>query len=223
MTPSTPMTKILVVDDHPAVRHGLVQLLGSEPDLEICGEADDRRSMLAAIERAAPDLVVLDVGLKDKSSSGLDLIADIHARLGEASILVYSMHDEVLYAERALRSGARGYLMKQEPVREVLVAIRHILAGEIYVSRDIKRSLLLQHVGGKPESSAHDPVEILTAREFEVFRLIGQGWPPREIAKTLNLSVKTVETHRLNMRRKLDLDNAAALTRLAVRWMRQSE
>ena len=219
MTEARPLTRVLVVDDHPAMRHGLAQLIDGEPDLEICGEAADRRSMLAAMGRAAPDLVVLDIALKDRSSSGLDLIADLRAQLGDVPILVYSMHEEALYAERALRAGARGYLMKQEPVREVLVAIRHILAGGVYVSQSINKSLLLQHVGLKQKPATNDPSASLTGREFEVFRLIGNGLQPRGIAEALNLSVKTVETHRLNIRRKLGLAKAAELTRLAVEWV----
>ena len=212
-------TRILVVDDHPAMRHGLVQLIASEPDLEICGEAEDRQTMLEAIGRASPDLVVLDIALTDRSCSGLDLIADIRMQLGAVPILVYSMHDEALYAERALRAGARGYLMKQEPVRDVVAAIRIILEGGVYVSETISKSLLRQHVGQKPRIEATNPAACLTDREFEVFRLVGQGLQPREIAEALARSVKTVESHRLNIRRKLGLDSAAALTRYAIEWV----
>ncbi len=219
MTRSQQATRILLVDDHPAMRHGLAQLIAGEPDLEICGEAEDRQSMMAAIDKSPPDLVVLDIGLKNRECSGLDLIEDIRARLGEIPILIFSMHDEALYAERALRAGARGYLMKQESVREVVVAIRQILAGGIYLSQEIKESLLKQHVGPGPQPDAADPASCLTCREFEVFRLIGEGLQPREIGEALFVSTKTVETHRINIRRKLGLQNAAELTRLAVKWV----
>ncbi len=219
MNRSQQATRILVVDDHPAMRHGLAQLIAGEPDLEICGEAEDRHSMMAAIDKSPPDLVVLDVGLKDRSCSGLDLIEDIRARLGEVPILIFSMHDESLYAGRALRAGARGYLMKRESVREVVVAIRQILAGGIYLSQEIKDSLLKQHLGSGPQPDPADPASSLTCRELEVFRLVGEGMQPREIGDALCLSVKTIETHRLNIRRKLGLRNAAELTRLAVKWV----
>lgn len=219
MTESRTATRILVVDDHPAMRHGLAQLIAGEPGLEICGEAEDRQSMIGAIDRSPPDLIVLDIGLKDRSCSGLDLIEDIRARLGEVPILIFSMHDESLYAERALRAGARGYLMKQESVREVIVAIRQILAGGVYASQGFKESLVKQRVGSKPQPDDGDPATRLTNREFEVFRLIGEGLQPREISNALFLSVKTVETHRINIRKKLGLQNAAELTRLAVKWV----
>ncbi len=223
MSRSKEMTRILVVDDHPAMRHGLAQLIAGEADLEICGEAEDRPSMAAAIGKSQPDLVVLDIALKDRSYSGLDLIEDIRTRLGEVPILIFSMHDESLYAERALKAGARGYLMKQESIREVIVAIRRILGGGIYVSKAVRDSLLKQHVGSRPQPDAADPASCLTGREFEVFRLIGEGLQPREIGEALNLSVKTIETHRINIRRKLGLSNASELTRLAVKWIHRQK
>lgn len=217
-------TRILIVDDHPAMRHGLAQLIAKESDLEVCNEAGDRRETLAAIRRDSPDFVILDIGLKDPAGTGLDLIQEIHAHAGPVPILIYSMHDELVYAERALRSGARGYLMKQEPVREIIRAIRRILQTGVYVSEEINRRILLHHVGKskKPRSRASSPQDCLTDREFEVFRLVGKGLHPREIAKRLHLSVKTVETHRMNIRKKLDLADASTLIRYAVEWINKT-
>ncbi len=215
-------TKIMLVDDHPAMRHGLAQLINAEADLDVCGEADDRPGAMAVFERRRPDLVVVDVALKDSSSSGLDLVCDLRARRADLPILVYSMHDEALYAERALRMGARGYLMKQQPVRELLVAVRRVLDGGVYVSPAITSRLLLRHVGDTRGPLVTDPTACLSSREFEVFRLIGKGLPPREIGEVLHLSPKTIETHRQNIRKKLGLMNASELTRRAVEWGRKS-
>jgi DNA-binding NarL/FixJ family response regulator len=215
-------TRILVVDDHPAMRHGLAQLINKEDDLEVCCEAEDRSSVLAAVQNLAPDFILLDIALKDKSGTGLDLIRDIHNHLSEAPILVMSMYDETLYAERALRAGALGYLMKQEPVREVVNAIRRILEGGVYLSETMNNILLLRHVGPDSEPDNLDPTECLSRREFEVFHLVGNGMQPREIADALNLSTKTVETHRLNIRKKLGLANASELTRFAIAWIRRN-
>lgn len=214
--------RVLLVDDHPAMRHGLAQLIENEPDLEVCCEADDRASALKLLRTGNPDLIVLDIALKDKATSGLDLIQDIRSRCPQIPILMVSMHNEALYAERALRAGARGYLMKQEPVREVIVAIRRILEGGVYLSTAMSDAMLLKHVANIKSAVHKDPIESLSNREFEVFRLVGQGLQPRQIAEQLHLGVKTVETHRLNIRKKLGLPNAAALTRFAVEWMREN-
>lgn len=210
--------KILIVDDHPAMRHGLAQLIGMEPDMEVVAEAGDCPETLAAIREKIPDFVILDIALK--GVSGLDLIFDIHQLAGPIPILVYSMHDETLYAERALHAGARGYLMKQEPVRQILTAIRRILKEGIYVSEEMNRVLLLRHIGHpseKPDYSSSTGQ--LTERERQVFQLVGKGLQPREIAEKLNLSVKTVETHRMNIRKKLGLPDASALALYAVEWV----
>jgi DNA-binding NarL/FixJ family response regulator len=215
------VTRVLIIDDHPAMRYGLAQLIGREPDFEVCGEAGDRTAGLTAVERCAPDLVLLDIALGE-NVSGLDLIRDIRSRAGDVHILVVSMHDETLYAERALRAGARGYLMKQEPVRTVIEAVRRILGGGVYVSDAMSRKLLLRHVGSDGRSDERDPADRLSNREFEVFRLIGKGSRPREIADTLCLSVKTIETHRFHIRRKLGLSDAGDLTRFAVAWTQRA-
>jgi len=212
-------TRVFLVDDHPAMRHGIAQLVAKENDLEVCGEAGDRRETLNAIAGDPPDLIILDIALKDPDRTGLDLVSEIHACVGPVPILIYSMHDEKMYAERALRAGARGYLMKQEPVRRIIHAIRAIIKDGIYVSEQIGRRILLKHIGASPEQQPSvTPEDCLSEREFEVFRLIGKGLQPREIAEKLCLSTKTVETHRMNIRKKFGMANASEVIQYAVEW-----
>jgi DNA-binding NarL/FixJ family response regulator len=212
-------TRVFLVDDHPAMRHGIAQLVAKENDLEVCGEAGDRRETLNAIAGDPPDLIILDIALKDLDRMGLDLISEIHACVGPVPILIYSMHDEKIYAERALRAGARGYLMKQEPVRRIIHAIRAIIKDGIYVSEQIGRRILLKHIGASPEQQPSvTPEDCLSEREFEVFRLIGKGLQPREIAEKLCRSTKTVETHRMNIRKKFGMANASEVIQYAVEW-----
>ena len=212
-------TRVLIVDDHPAMRHGIAQMVAKEKDLEVSGEAGDCRETLNAITSAPPGFIVLDIGLKDSEYTGLDLVSEIHASVGPVPILIYSMHDEKIYAERALRAGARGYLMKQEPVRQLIHAIRAIIKDGIYVSEEVKRKILLKQIGTVSEKQQNIiPEESLSIREFEVFRLIGKGLRPREIAQQMCLSTKTVETHRMNIRKKFGMLNAAEVTRYAVEW-----
>jgi DNA-binding NarL/FixJ family response regulator len=201
------------------MRHGIAQLVAKENDLEVCGEAGDRRETLNAIAGVPPDFIVLDIALKDPDRTGLDLVSEIHACVGPVPILIYSMHDEKIYAERALRAGARGYLMKQEPVRRIIHAIRAIIKDGIYVSEEIGRRILLKHIGASPEQQPSvTPEECLSEREFEVFRLIGKGLQPREIGEKLCISTKTVETHRMNIRKKFAMANASEVIRYAVEW-----
>lgn len=208
-----------MVDDHPAMRHGIAQLVAREKDLEVCGEAGDRRDTLNAIADDPPGLIVLDIALKDTDRTGLDLISEIHACVGPVPILIYSMHDEKIYAERALRAGARGYLMKQEPVRRIIHAIRTIIKDGIYVSEEIARRILLKHIGASPEEQPLVTLEdCLSKRQFEVFQLISKGLQPREIAKKLCLSPKTVETHRMNIRKKFGMATASEVIQYAVEW-----
>lgn len=212
--------RILIIDDHPAMRHGIAQLIAREKDLKVCAEAGNRRETLAVLQKETPDIVILDISLDEAGISGLDLIGDICAHAGSVPILVYSMHDERVYAERALRSGACGYLMKQAPVQQLVGAIRKILIDGIYLSPEMQRRLLLGHVGRK--SCFLEPMcpeDCLSQREFEVFRLIGMGLRPREIARQLHLSVKTIETHRMNIRKKLSISDAPSLARYAVAWV----
>ena len=216
--------RILIVDDHPAIRHGLARLMETEADLEIIGEAGKRSEVLAAIEHQRPDLAILDLSLSDSAATGIELIAEIRSLAETMPILVYSMHDESVYAERALRAGACGYLMKQAPVRQVIEAVRSIMNHGIYVSAEMTRKMLMGHLGACQASrNRPSPQDCLSDREFEVFQMVGYGWPPREIAEKLCLSVKTVESHRSNIRQKLDLADAAELTKFAVAWVHRTE
>jgi DNA-binding NarL/FixJ family response regulator len=214
-TPRANRKRILIVDDHPMMRDGLRQLIDGEADLEICGEAEDAPAALALAEAEHPDLVLLDITLR--SSNGLDLIKDLQIRAPRLAVLVISMHDESLYAERVLRAGGRGYVMKQEGGRKLMEAIRHVLAGKTYVSEKVSARILDQFSGRATESAS--PVERLTDREFEVFQLIGQGLSTKEIADKLHVSAKTVEVHRVNIKQKLNVATASELIHFAVRWM----
>ena len=207
--------RLLVVDDHPMMRQGLAQLINNEPDLTVAWEADNARQALEVIAKNKPDLILADISLPDKN--GLELIKDIHVLCPTAAILVVSMHDESLYAERVLRAGGRGYIMKQQGGKKLMEAIRHILTGQIYVSEKMSAKILEIFSGRRTETES-SPVGRLSDREFEVFQLIGEGKGTREIAEKLHLSVKTVEVHRANIKEKLDLKSATELVRHAVRW-----
>ncbi len=206
---------ILIVDDHPMMRQGLAQLIGAEPDLRVGGEAQNAEEALDAVKTLKPDLVLADITLPGKN--GLELIKDFQAWEPSLPILVISMHDESLYAERVLRAGGRGYVMKQEGGKKLMEAIRQVLEGKIYVSEKMS-ALILEIFSGRRGSSEGSPVESLTDREFEVFQQIGQGMGTRQIAEKLHLSVKTVDVHRANVKKKLKLDSASELIRFAVRW-----
>ncbi len=207
--------RILVVDDHPMMRQGLAQLVGAETDLIICGEAENAESALDCLKTLRPDLVLADISLPGKN--GLELIKDFQALQPGLPILVISMHDESLYAERVLRAGGRGYIMKQEGGKKLMQAIRQVLDGKIYVSEKMS-ALILEMFSGRRAGAEGSPVENLTDREFEVFQLIGEGKGTREIAEKLHLSVKTVDVHRTNIKKKLKLESATELIRFAVRW-----
>lgn len=210
-----PGKRILIVDDHPMMRQGLAQLINHEPDLTVCGEADTASQALEEVTSRRPDLVLLDISLPDKN--GLELIKDLHAWSPEVLILVVSMHDEALYAERVLRAGARGYIMKQEGGRILMEAVRRVLSGRVYVSEKMAARILETFSGRRVETLV-SPVEQLSDREFEVFQLIGDGKGTRDIAGHLHLSVKTVEVHRANIKAKLKIRTATDLVRYAVRW-----
>jgi len=212
--------RLLVVDDHPMMREGLAQLVHHESDLTVCGEAGSAQDALGLVDKLKPHLVLADISLPDKS--GLELIRDLGAVHPGLPILVISMHDESLHAERALRAGARGYIMKQEGGGRIMEAIRQVLGGQVYVSAKMSARILETFSCGRTRIS-RSPVERLTDREFEVFRLIGQGVATREIAKRLSLSVKTIEVHRANIKRKLNLKGATELVRHAVRWVETSD
>jgi len=211
--------RVLIVDDHPMTREGLVHLIGNQPDLTVCAEAATAGSALTAVENTNPDLVLADITLPGRS--GIELIKDIKAVQPALPVLVISMHDESLYAERALRAGAAGYLMKVEGGAKLLAAIRHVLAGEIYVSAKISAQILRGFTGQAAAvgAGAAAPVAQLSDREFEVFSLLGHGMPTRGIGEQLHVSVKTVEAHRTNIKAKLGIDTAAELIAYAARWI----
>ena len=210
--------KVLLVDDHPIVRQGLAQMIDSEPDLMVCGQADDARSALQEIASLRPDIVVVDISLN--GPSGIELLKTIRQTDSEIRILVLSMHDETIYAERALRSGANGYITKQEATENVMVALRRILNGEIYLSDRFAKRMLKYVFGNAPEPR-NSPIDNLTDREFEVFRFIGRGYTTRQISDELSLSVKTVETYHAHLKEKLGLKNARELVQSAVQWSMQ--
>ncbi|PYK02255.1 MAG: DNA-binding response regulator [Verrucomicrobia bacterium] len=208
--------RILILDDHPMMREGLAQLIGNEADLSVCGEAENANEAIEKINALKPDLLLADITLPGKN--GLELIKDVQALLPGLAVLVISMHDESLYAERVLRAGGRGYIMKQEGGKKLMLAIRQVLNGQIYVSEKMSAKIL-EIFSGRRGDAGGSPVEKLTDREFEVFQLIGQGKGTKEIAVQLHLSAKTVEVHRLNIKQKLNLQTAAELIRHAVRWV----
>lgn len=206
----------MVVEDHPLVREGLTRLINLQPDLSVCGEAPTAHHALKAIPVLKPDIVILDITLA--GSNGMDLIKDMKSRSLKSLILVLSMHDESLYAERALRAGAKGYIMKQEASKDVLTAIRRILAGEIYLSEKMAAKMLHKVAGGKAGEKTL-PEGSLSDRELQVFQLIGQGRGTRQIAEELHISAKTVESYRAHIKVKMNLTNAHELTQHAVHWV----
>jgi DNA-binding NarL/FixJ family response regulator len=207
--------RILILDDHPMTRYGLSQLINHEPDLLVCGEADSALQALAAIKSTCPDLVLVDISMPGKS--GFEFIKDLQAQYPTVPVLVISMHDERIYAERVLRAGARGYIMKNEGGEKVLEAIRQVLNGQVYVSQSMSAALLDTFTRRHSDSDKPAP-SALSDREFEIFQLIGQGLSGRQIAQRLNLSVKTVATHRQHIMQKLKLQSGPELIRQAVRW-----
>lgn len=214
--PKASPKRILIVDDHPMMRTGLAQLIDNEPDLKVCAEADTAGQAIDIVAKQKFDLALLDISLPDKN--GLELIKDIRSLRSDLPVLVVSMHDEMVYAERVLRAGGRGYIMKQEGGVKFLSAIRQVLAGQVYVSQNMSSRILEVFSGRQPDNFG-SPVRKLSDREFEVFQLIGQGIGTREIADKLHLSVKTVEVHRANIKEKLSLKTATELVRYAVRWV----
>lgn len=211
-----PTRCIVLVDDHPMVRERLAEVINQEPDLQVCGEAEDRAGALAVIATTQPDLVIVDLTLKE--SHGMDLIKDLQTQQPQVRILVVSMQEESLYAERVIRAGAHGYITKQEATRKVLHAIRKVLAGEVYLSETLTVQLLSRVVGrSRPEAALS--VSSLADRELQVFEMIGRGLGTRQIAEKLHLDVKTIETYRARIKEKLKLKDAAELLRSAIQWV----
>lgn len=207
---------ILLVDDHPLMRDGLATLINRQPDLAVFGEAGDPMAASQALIKGNPDLILTDITMPGRS--GFEFIKDLIAAKADRLILVVSMHDEVIYAERALRAGARGYVMKEAGGENLLAAIRRVLDGQVYLSQKMSARILENATGRKPRGSA-SPIEALTDREFEIFQLIGHGKSTRDIAGQLHLSTKTVDVHRGHIKEKLELHDATALVRHAVRWV----
>ncbi len=210
-----PKKKILILDDHPVFRKGLAQLINEEDDMIVCAEAESVKGAIHSIKGHKPDLAIVDITLKNRS--GMELIYHLKIRKKKLPVLVISMHDESLYAERVLRAGALGYITKQEMTRNVTHAIRHVLSGNIYLSQPMLENMVGKLVQN-PENKTHDPVGMLTNRELEVFRLIGQGLKRKDIADTLHLSVKTIGTYRETIKKKLNFKNATELMKHAVTW-----
>ena len=211
-------TRIYIVDDHPLVRHGLCQIVANEADMEICGEAEDSPAAIRGVGEANPDAIIVDISLK--GANGIELIKNLKAIHEDIPILVFSMHDETIYAQRALRAGAKAYVMKKESPSKVVDAIRKIIQGEIYVSPSVADQVLHQIVNG-PGNVSTSPVDRLTDRELEVVQLIGRGLSSREVADSLHLSVKTIESHRAHVKEKLSLRNATELVQFSVQWVDQ--
>lgn len=219
-------SRLLIVDDHPVMRQGLTQLLNQEPDLHVCSQASTAAQGLEAARRLQPDLAVVDISLK--GASGLDLIKDLRSFLPKLPVLVLSMHDENIYAERALRAGARGFIMKGEATETIVTAIRRILAGHIHVSEAMSAHLVHKLVSGAAaDNNTHrgsgSMVDKLSDRELQVLGLIGRGKGTRAIAGELHISVKTVETYRAHLKGKLHLKNAPELVRFAVEWVNRED
>ena len=208
--------QLLIVDDHPMMRKGLLRLVEDERDLAVCGEADTAGQAMNLIGKCKPDLVLADITLPDKS--GLELIKDLQTMHPGLPVLVISMHDESIYAERVLRAGGRGYIMKQAGGERMLEAIRRVLSGQFYVSENMSAKIF-EGLSGRRSQAGGSPMEKLSDREFEIFQLIGQGRSTQEIALQLHLSAKTVEVHRLHIKEKLELKTSSELIRHAVRWV----
>jgi DNA-binding NarL/FixJ family response regulator len=212
--------KILIVDDHPILRKGLTLLINQESDLVVCAEAEHAQMALESLEAVVPDMAIVDISLP--GIDGIELIKELRLRHRDMPVLVVSMHDETLYAERSLRAGARGYIMKQEALEKVLVAIRKVLEGEIFVSERITTKMLEKFVSVEGVSQTASPIDLLSNRELSVFRLIGQGNKTRQIAERLHLSVKTVESYRAHIKEKLKLGDGTDLLKYAIQWVQSS-
>ena len=207
--------RVFVVDDHPIVRQGLALLINRESDLMVCGEAEDAHTAVQLVATTNPDILVVDISLN--GPEGLDLLKDVRTKYPELPVLILSMHDESIYAERARRAGAQGYIMKQEATEKVLVALRRILSHEIYVSEHIANRMLQRYIGS-PSGGTPSSIADLTDRELEVFRLIGEGHSTRQIAEELHISVKTVESYQAHIKEKLSLRSARELVQHAIQW-----
>jgi DNA-binding NarL/FixJ family response regulator len=219
-TPSGGAARIMIVDDHPMTRDGLTNLINKQTDLKVCCEAAEPSEALQKIAKGKPNLILTDITMPGRG--GIEFIKDVVVLFPGIPILVVSMHDELIYAERALHAGARGYIMKEEGGEKMLEAIRCVLSGQIYVSKRMASTMLDNFAGGRPRGS-QSPIERLSDREFEIFQLIGQGKSTQAIAGQLHLSPKTVDTHRAHIKEKLELSDTTSLIRHAIRWFETQE
>jgi DNA-binding NarL/FixJ family response regulator len=206
---------VFIVDDHPLVREGLTNLINGQDDLVVCGDAKDTAGAINGFTKAQPDVALIDISLKNES--GLELVKQLRQQFSDVALIVLSMHEEALYAERSLRAGARGYVMKHETSKSVLACIRRVLEGDVYVSERIVNRMALR-LGGSREPLLKSPVERLSDRELEIFRLLGQGRTPSEIAGDLNLSLKTVQAYCARAKEKFGVTSLTELLRAAIRW-----
>jgi DNA-binding NarL/FixJ family response regulator len=206
--------RVFIVDDHPLVREGLANLINQQSDLSVCGEAEDSAGAIAEIESTHPDVALIDISLKNES--GLELVKTLQNRFPEVALIVLSMHEEALYAERALHAGARGYVMKRETTKNVLTAIRRVVEGDIYVGDRVVNAMAKRMSSRK--TAAAEPVERLSDRELEIFRLLGQGRTPSQIAEDLSLSLKTVQAYCARAKEKFGVTSLTELLRAAIRW-----
>jgi DNA-binding NarL/FixJ family response regulator len=218
--PDFAKSQIVIVEDHPMFREQIAHLINREPDLNVCGEADNVRDGLDLIRRLRPALAIVDLSLK--GASGLELLKDLRAHGIDIAVLILSMHDESLYAERALRAGARGYITKHEASAKVMTAIRQVLTGEVYLEPRFMSQVVTKLVANRAEAAKH-PIDCLTDRELEVFELIGRGQTTREIGARLCISPTTIDTYRARIKEKLRLENASRLQTEAARWVQQRD
>ena len=213
-------TQILIVDDHPVIREGLMAIINHEQDFDICGQAEDAYAALKAINELKPDIVITDISLNN--SDGIELTKNIKAGHPGLPVIIFSVHDESLYAERAILAGAKAYLMKDKVSENIIKAIRTVLSGEIYVSDAILKKFL-HKIAGDKAGTAKTPIESLSDREFEIFRLIGEGVKASQMAKQLHLSIKTIETYRSRIKEKLNLPNASQLLQYSIKWAKSQD
>jgi DNA-binding NarL/FixJ family response regulator len=216
-TATTSKLKVLLVDDHPITRQGMKALVNQQPNLEVIGETDNAPAAIELVSKLQPDLAIVDIALK--TTNGIELTKNIKVQAPNLPVLIVSMHDEGLYAERALRAGAMGYLMKQEASDKIVQAISRLLQGEIYLSDKIKEKMLHRFVNKKGDNMVFS-IDTLSDREMEVFQLIGNGYSTRQIAQKLNLSSKTIDSYREHLKLKLNLESGAELVRHAIQWAR---
>jgi len=216
--PAARRARILLVDDHPLVRERLAEIINQEPDLMVCGEAQDRAGALAAMAAHRPELAIIDLALKD--SDGLELIKDIRLHWPNVLMLVVSMYEESLYAERVIRAGARGYVTKQEATRDILSAIRRVLSGRVYLNENVS-ARIIDRLADRSVPGAATPAEMLADRELQMFELLGRGLAVKEIARRLRIATKTVDTYRRRIREKLNLQTSSQLLQHAVSWTRR--